>query len=384
MSKRSLLVALSALCMGQVVMTPSVGAFTYGGGTTASYVESQSGVVVASDITLGAADPESVSANNGTITITSGFTPGDVLSYTTPAGSGISNQTYDAATGVLTLSGGSGWGSPAYNYWQAAFRAVKFSSSADTPNSTRTIRFTTSNEFLGSHTVTLTMAAGAPNQPLAPSVVAGNQTATVTVAPASSGLAARTHLVTASPGGRTCTVSTAAGSCIIDGLTNGVSYTFSSQSLRLTATSVASPMSLAVTPSAPAPVVQTPVAQTPAVQTPSEPTSVVSVAPPASVAPATTSPTTSVAPTVAVTQVASPQMLKIGKSISATSMAKAVSLKVSRTSVIKLAVHPSTNTKCRIAGSRVQGIRSGTCKVKVSVATRGTTIIRTASLKIVR
>lgn len=376
MSKRNLLVALSAVCLGQLVMTPSVSAFTYGGGTTATYVEGEASVVVAPAITVSTFG-QWISAGVGTISITSGFTSGDVLSYVAP--DCISVSTYNSSTGVLTLSGPSGCESPSAPYWQSAFRAVKFSTTADTPGTTRTIRFTTDNLTQGNHIVTLTLAAGAPNQPLAPSVVAGNQSATITVSPAVGGLAARSHLVTASPGGRTCTVNNPTGSCTIDGLTNGVSYTFSSQSLRLTASSVASPMSLAVTPSAPAPVIQTPAAQTP-----SEPASVVSLAPPASVAPATTSPTTNVAPTTTVTKVASPQMLKIGKLISATSMAQAVSLKVSRTSVIRLTIHPSTIKNCRIAGGRVQGIRSGTCKVKVSVATRGTTIIRTASLKIVR
>lgn len=374
MSKRLVLFALATVCLGQVAMTSSAGAFTYGGGTTATYVEGETGVVVAPTVTVSFTGMYDESAGVGTISITGGFTSGDVLSYVAPNGNGISISTYNAATGVLTLSGQSGWDSPAAAYWQSAFRAVKFSTTADTPGTTRTIRFTSDDHTQGNHIVTMTLAAGAPNQPLAPSVVAGNQTATITVSPASSGLAARTHLVTASPGGRTCTVSAATGSCIIDGLTNGASYTFSSQSLRLTASSVASPMSLAVTPSAPAPVVQTPAESTPAVL--NTPTTV----PP----PTTVSPPTTVAPTTTVAPIASPRVLKMGKSISATTMAQAVSLKVSRTSVIRLAVHPSTKLNCRITGSRVQGVRSGACKVRVSVATRGTTILRTASLKIVR
>jgi hypothetical protein len=344
--RRSLALIIAAVVLAQVLIADPLGAFSYGGATTGTFAEDGAAQVVAPDITVSGMD-DFPSASTGTVTIVQGFAAGDVLSYTAP--NCVSQSTYNAATGVLTISGPAGCESPSNNFWRQSFRAVRFSTTADTPNSTRVIRFTTNNQINGSHSVTVTVQAGSPNQPLAPTVEAGNASVTITVQPAGSGLAARSHVVTATPGGRTCAVSTSTGSCIIDGLTNGTAYTFSSVAHRLTASSVASPSSVSVTPIAPiqsAPVASPTVGMTPSVASPSSP------------------------------------KLSIGKKRSAASLAKLASLNVSSRSRVKLTVATSSRRQCRVSGATVQAVRGGICRVQVAVTTSGKTRTRTVILQI--
>jgi hypothetical protein len=88
-----------------------------------------------------------------------------------------------------------------------------------------------------------------PSAPSAPSAVAGDGAATVTwAAPANGGSAITTYKVTSSPGGASCT--TTELSCTFSGLQNLSSYTFSVVATNVMGTSVASPASNTVTPSA--------------------------------------------------------------------------------------------------------------------------------------
>lgn len=89
--------------------------------------------------------------------------------------------------------------------------------------------------------------------PPAPGAVAGQQSAVVSVRQAAIGPAPSSVLVTANPGGGTCTVSGPSGSCTVAGLTAGVAYTFTARAHTDAPdlTSLASPVSTAVTPSAP-------------------------------------------------------------------------------------------------------------------------------------
>ncbi len=96
--------------------------------------------------------------------------------------------------------------------------------------------------------VTPTLAP--PAAPPAPTAVAGDGTATVTVA-AGSGNTPASYTVTASPGGRSCTVTGAAGSCLISGLTNGTGYRFTATATNAGGTSGSSAASSAVTPRPP-------------------------------------------------------------------------------------------------------------------------------------
>jgi hypothetical protein len=102
-----------------------------------------------------------------------------------------------------------------------------------------------------------------PGTPPAPTVVAGDTQATITVAAGTTGGAPTSYTVTASPqvGGvtKTCTVTGASGSCIVTGLTNDVAYTFTATAINTSGatggTSSASAASASATPT------DTPVAQ---------------------------------------------------------------------------------------------------------------------------
>jgi hypothetical protein len=84
--------------------------------------------------------------------------------------------------------------------------------------------------------------------PSAPTVVAGIESATITVAQPASGLVPKSYVVTATPGGKTCTVTGTSGECTISELTAGVSYTFSAVGKsNVFADSAPSPASASVT-----------------------------------------------------------------------------------------------------------------------------------------
>ena len=86
-----------------------------------------------------------------------------------------------------------------------------------------------------------------PNAPGVPSVLAGEESATITVTAPTTGLTPTSYEVTASPGGAKCTVSGASGSCTINGLTAGTAYTFTTIAKVSTGDSSASTASAATT-----------------------------------------------------------------------------------------------------------------------------------------
>ena len=111
-------------------------------------------------------------------------------------------------------------------------------------------------EDYDSFTMTVTNMAPSrpePNAPGTPAVVAGEESATITVTAPSSGRTPTSYVVTASPGGATCTVTGASGSCTITGLTAGTAYTFTTVAMRAGLNSPASAASTAVTVLAKAP-----------------------------------------------------------------------------------------------------------------------------------
>ena len=108
----------------------------------------------------------------------------------------------------------------------------------------------TNGEDYASFTLTVTNLGGSrpePNAPGIPTVVAGEESATITVTAPTSGRTPTSYLVTASPGGATCTVTGASGSCTITGLAGGTAYTFTTIAKRSTYDSAASAASASTT-----------------------------------------------------------------------------------------------------------------------------------------
>lgn len=96
-----------------------------------------------------------------------------------------------------------------------------------------------------------------PNSaPGAPTAVAGDAQATVTIAPGTNTDGVDGYRITSSPGGKFCEITLPEMSCVVTGLTNGISYTFSASALNAVGASLASEASNEVTPSgAPTPTV---------------------------------------------------------------------------------------------------------------------------------
>ena len=87
-----------------------------------------------------------------------------------------------------------------------------------------------------------------PDTPTVSAVTTGNESATVTVSSAGTGGAPTSYIVTAQPGGATCSITAPATSCSIAGLTNGTPYTFKAVAINSSGTSGSSYSSSAVTP----------------------------------------------------------------------------------------------------------------------------------------
>jgi hypothetical protein len=105
-------------------------------------------------------------------------------------------------------------------------------------------------EDYASFTLTVTNLAPSrpePNAPGVPTVVAGEESATITVTAPTSGRTPTSYEVTASPGGAKCTVTGEAGSCTITGLIAGTAYTFTTIAKRSTYSSAASAPSASTT-----------------------------------------------------------------------------------------------------------------------------------------
>ena len=86
-----------------------------------------------------------------------------------------------------------------------------------------------------------------PNPPGTPTVIAGEESATITVTAPTGGLTPTSYEATATPGGATCTVTGASGSCTITGLTAGTAYTFTTVAKRSGYDSATSTASTATT-----------------------------------------------------------------------------------------------------------------------------------------
>ena len=87
-----------------------------------------------------------------------------------------------------------------------------------------------------------------PAAPAAPSAVAGDAEATVTIASGTTPDGVTGYRLTAGPGGNYCDVTLPETSCVVSGLQNGTSYTFTSVAIKAIGLSDASSPSSAVTP----------------------------------------------------------------------------------------------------------------------------------------
>lgn len=89
----------------------------------------------------------------------------------------------------------------------------------------------------------------APQAPTAPRAAAGDQRASVSITPLAGG-SITSYLVTASQGGRTCTITPPATGCRVTGLANGTRYAFTTTATNAAGTSPSSPASNVVSPTA--------------------------------------------------------------------------------------------------------------------------------------
>ena len=118
-------------------------------------------VVVASGITT--ADVDSPTLASATVTITGGLqTAEDSLAFTNIGAMGNIAGGYTPGTGVLALSSAGATATKAE--WDAALRAVTYTNSSDTPNtSSRTVSFVVNDGSTNSATVTQTVTVAAAN-----------------------------------------------------------------------------------------------------------------------------------------------------------------------------------------------------------------------------
>ncbi|WP_298625221.1 Ig-like domain-containing protein [uncultured Zoogloea sp.] len=123
----------SSVGTSSVALTATDNATSVGGLGSASYVEKGSATVIAPSITL--ADADDTTLEGISVSISGNFTSGDTLAVTAPlSGTGIS-ASYNAGTGVLTLTG-----TATLADYQAVARSIVFSTSSDNPTGTATSR----------------------------------------------------------------------------------------------------------------------------------------------------------------------------------------------------------------------------------------------------
>ena len=247
--------AITALAGASVALAATgwASAYTYSGGGSVSYTEGGASVLTAPSLTLAPrSGGGSGLASQASVTISAGRQPGDML---TVAVTGPISGTYNSATGVLSLVTEIPLDTTRSN-WQDAFVTVRFSttdpgSGGPGPAGTRTLTYATTNSFSQSGTSTVVVSTALPSVPAAPTAVAGDAGATITAATGAGGFAPTSHLITSMPGGLTCTVTGATGSCTISGLTTGTPYRFTDTAIRYDVSSSASAASAQVTPGMP-------------------------------------------------------------------------------------------------------------------------------------
>src|SRR5262249_51146217 len=131
-------------------------------GSTVGYTEN--GVATAINTAITVADLDNSTLSSATVSVTGNFASAeDVLSFTNvPATMGNIAGSYNAATGVMTLSSAGNTATVAQ--WQAALRAVQYANSSDNPSTAaRTVTYQINDGATNSNTVTSTVNVTAVN-----------------------------------------------------------------------------------------------------------------------------------------------------------------------------------------------------------------------------
>lgn len=105
-------------------ITPSQDAPVLTGGATLTYTEQAPAAVIDNTVTV-ASDADDTLMSSATVTLSAGFTAGDVLGFTNQLGI---TGSYNSLTGVLTLTGNATLAD-----YTTALRSVTFNSTSDTP-----------------------------------------------------------------------------------------------------------------------------------------------------------------------------------------------------------------------------------------------------------
>ncbi len=134
------------------LLSTSGGATAYLGGTAATAIDG--GVSVG--------DRDNATLASGTVSVGSGFTSGDILSFSNTSNTTFGNisASYDSSTGVLTLTSATSSATDAQ--WASAFDAVTFSAAASTAAGNRTISFVVNDGSENSLAATKTVAVTVP------------------------------------------------------------------------------------------------------------------------------------------------------------------------------------------------------------------------------
>ncbi|MCS3805808.1 hypothetical protein HNO92_003051 [Chromobacterium alkanivorans] len=163
--------AINAINFGFApTLTASGGSSAYSSGTGTA-------VTVDSGITL--SDSDSSTQASATVSITGNFHSGeDVLAFTNNGSTmGNISASYNSGTGVLTLT--SSGATATLAQWQAALRAVTYSDSSLSPNtSSRTISFAINDGAINSSAVTKTVTVAADSAPVIGNLNGDNPTFT--------------------------------------------------------------------------------------------------------------------------------------------------------------------------------------------------------------
>lgn len=120
-------------------------------GDSTAYTEGAAPVTVDGGLTV--ADTDDANLAGAQVRVSAGFETGDVLTFTPSGGAGGAGSSYNAGTGVLTLTGP---GTVAD--FQAVLRSVKFNSTSENPAVSKTIEFKVNDGDVDSNLATKAIA----------------------------------------------------------------------------------------------------------------------------------------------------------------------------------------------------------------------------------